>query len=253
MILAVSDVASLADALTKWEYAEYLFATLVTIACLGEFVAEFTNWFTRGVEHRKKRLGKGSTLVLIGALALELICLVKTNRLSSDLIGSLSEQSQAATAALDRIKSPRSLVQLPKLIATLTVFKDTEYTFSAVFADGESLSLLKSIDDVLQRSGWKRVRPPDGFPAINIFGNDPPFAVPVALTDGVRISADSREETAALRSVNVDRLPPPVKASVSLYFALASNMFPPEEHPTPVNLIKGESKVVRISVGKKLQ
>jgi hypothetical protein len=96
MSLDASDVSALADTLTKWEYAEYFFAGLVTLACLGEFVAEFTDWFTKGIEERKKRLGKRSTLVLVGALAFELICLVKTNSLSGKLIVSINEQSQGA-------------------------------------------------------------------------------------------------------------------------------------------------------------
>ena len=96
MALTASNVSSLAETLTKWEYAEYFFAALVTIACFGEFVAEFTNWFTNGVEHRKKQLEKISTLILVGALALELVCLVNTNALASKLIGSLGDLSQAA-------------------------------------------------------------------------------------------------------------------------------------------------------------
>jgi hypothetical protein len=214
MTLTAFEVSSLADALTKWEYAEYFFASLVTLACLGEFIAEFTNWFTRGVEHRKKRLEKVSTLLLVGALALELVCLVQTNWLSGKLIGSLSEQARAAVekskkalddssaaitrsgtaeatagnavatsdkargtastaldlatgarkeadsferdivsakeqaasaeshlaealqrateaaAALERIKSPRTLTNVPELISAIEGFKDTEYTFS---------------------------------------------------------------------------------------------------------------------------
>lgn len=96
MTLTASEVSSLAETLTKWEYAEYVFTGLVTLACFGEFIAEFTDWFTGGVEHRKKKLEKASTLVLVGALALELVCLVKTNSLSGKLIGSLSDQSKQA-------------------------------------------------------------------------------------------------------------------------------------------------------------
>src|SRR2546428_470328 len=43
--------------------------------------ADFTNWFTGGIEERKELLAKGSTLLLVGSLALELICLVRTNQL----------------------------------------------------------------------------------------------------------------------------------------------------------------------------
>lgn len=94
--LTASEVSSLADTLTKWEYAEYFFAALVTIACFGEYVAAFKDWFTWGKEKRKKLLEQYSTLLLVGALALELVCLVRTNQLSGKLIGSLSERSEEA-------------------------------------------------------------------------------------------------------------------------------------------------------------
>lgn len=96
MALTPSDAASLAGELTKWEYAEYFFTLLVVIGCVGEYAACFTNWLTRGDARRKHDLEKRSTLLLIGALALELVCLVKTNSLSGRLIGSLDEQSRQA-------------------------------------------------------------------------------------------------------------------------------------------------------------
>ncbi|PYV78349.1 MAG: hypothetical protein DMG93_22520 [Acidobacteria bacterium] len=106
MSLNASDVTSLSKALSCWEYAEYIFATLVAVACAGEYVAEFTNWFTGGVKERKDRLAKRSTLLLVAALAFELVCLVRTNSLSEQLIGSLSDKAenadQKAQSAIDK-------------------------------------------------------------------------------------------------------------------------------------------------------
>jgi hypothetical protein len=96
MNLTASDVASLSESLSRWEIGEYICAGFVTIACAGEYVAEFTNWFTGGIKERKERLAKRSTLLLIVALSLELICLVRTNILSGMLIGSLSEKAEEA-------------------------------------------------------------------------------------------------------------------------------------------------------------
>jgi len=90
------DTASLADSLVCWERAEYVFASLVAFACAGEYIASFTNWFTDGIEERKKRLERRSTLLLIAALAFELVCLVRTNSLSGQLIGSLRDVAVAA-------------------------------------------------------------------------------------------------------------------------------------------------------------
>jgi hypothetical protein len=104
MSLTASEVGSLTRTIEKWELAEYICAGLVTLACFGEYVADFTKWWMRGglwkflglMEKRKDALGKLSTLVLISALALELICLVKTNQLSGLVVGSLSERSEEA-------------------------------------------------------------------------------------------------------------------------------------------------------------
>src|SRR5437879_4611550 len=90
------DAESLSRSLSYWELAEYCCAGFVTLACIGEFAADFTDWFTNGVKERKERLARGSTLLLIAALALELVCLVKTNSLSGQLVGSLSEKAGEA-------------------------------------------------------------------------------------------------------------------------------------------------------------
>jgi hypothetical protein len=166
----------------------------------------------------------------------------------------LTEALQRAgetTAALDRLKSPRLVTITPHLISTLSQFKETEYTFSSVFADEESLLLLKGLNDVLQRAGWKRVKPPSAYPAIDVFGKDEPFAVPTALTNGISISVDSVQDVSVLRSLPDDKLPMTLRAAGALYFALSSSFSPPEEHPRIVNVVKGESKTVRIDVGKK--
>ena len=61
-----------------WELGEYLSAFIVVIAVCGEFVGEFTDSFTAGDEAKKRRLRKLSTLVLVAALAVELLCLVRS-------------------------------------------------------------------------------------------------------------------------------------------------------------------------------
>ncbi len=96
MALTPSDVASLTSALSYWEAAEYCFGALVAVACLGEYAADFTDWFTYDLEERKRRLAKRSTLLLIASLALELICLVRTNQISSQVVGSLAAKADEA-------------------------------------------------------------------------------------------------------------------------------------------------------------
>jgi Alanine-zipper, major outer membrane lipoprotein len=101
MTLIAPDASSLAASLSRWEIFEYCACGLVAIACAGEYIADFTNWFTAGIEERKKRLAKVSTLLLIASLAFELVCLVETNSVSGRLIGSLSEKASAADSKSD--------------------------------------------------------------------------------------------------------------------------------------------------------
>jgi hypothetical protein len=334
MMFTALDAASLSKALARWELAEYISCGLVAIACAGEYIAEFTNWLTGGDEESKHRLRKRSTLLLISALAFELVCLVRTNTLSGMLIGSLDKEAgdaddrakaalansgialtqssnavdsskqaidesnratasgsgaltlardarheadsfekdivsaktqateaeshladalkQAADAKLevDRVKAPRSLINSPQLVSALTIFKDTQYTFSAVCQEEECINLLKSIDALLQSAGWKRTKPPHGFPSINVYGSDADFAVTVALTTGIHVSCDAEEPLATFQPLTSDQWPQLVRTAVVLNLSLSSNISPPQE-AIKVDVQQGTSPVIRISVGKK--
>jgi hypothetical protein len=86
----------MSESLSRWELAEYISTGLVTLACIGEYIADFTNWFTGGEKGRKERLTKASTLLLIAALAAELLCVVRTNQLSGGVIESLGDKATEA-------------------------------------------------------------------------------------------------------------------------------------------------------------
>ena len=109
MTPTASDVASLSKSVSRWEIAEYVCAAFVTIACAGEYVADFTNWFTGGMKERKERLAKRSTLLLIVALSLELICLVRNKALSEMLIGTLSDKAEKADSKAQSATEKSSL------------------------------------------------------------------------------------------------------------------------------------------------
>jgi hypothetical protein len=85
MTLIASDISSLSESLSHWELAEYIFEAFVIIACVGELVADLATL----PESRKKHLERASTMLLVVALTLELICLIRTNELSGNVIGSL--------------------------------------------------------------------------------------------------------------------------------------------------------------------
>src|SRR5258708_39403005 len=90
MILTASDVSSLGS----WERAEYISEAFVIVACAGELVADLgRKCLTRAYRDRVERV---STILLVAALSMELICLVRTNQLSGSVIGSLGEKAEEA-------------------------------------------------------------------------------------------------------------------------------------------------------------
>jgi len=93
MILIASDVESLARALGRWEVGEWVCAGVVALAVAGEYIADFTKWFSA---ETNKRLAKKSTLVLIVALIVEAICLVRVSSLSGQLVGSIRDVAVTA-------------------------------------------------------------------------------------------------------------------------------------------------------------
>jgi hypothetical protein len=140
MIFTAEDVASLSESLSRWEYAEYVCAALVALACAGEYVADFTDQLTGGVEEQKKRLAKGSTLLLIVALALELTCLVKTNSLSGRLIGSLSDKAEHADEEAKQAITDSGIAEKQSVQATTDAGKASDASSAAVKASGSAMS-----------------------------------------------------------------------------------------------------------------
>jgi hypothetical protein len=104
MIFTASDVASVSKSLGRWEIAEYIFEGLVIVACAGELIADLGRKYLTGA--RRDRIERWSTILLVAALSMELICLVQTNKLSGSVIGSLGDKAaeadrQAGTAIAD--------------------------------------------------------------------------------------------------------------------------------------------------------
>jgi len=132
MIFSAEDVAALSKSLSCWEYAEYVCAFLVAVACAGEYIADFSDRFTGGIEERKRRLAKRSTLLLIAALALELICLVKTNSLSGLLIGSLSDKAEKAEKNAEQAIADSAIAEKQSAQATIDAGKATDASTAAV-------------------------------------------------------------------------------------------------------------------------
>ena len=164
-------------------------------------------------------------------------------------------QAAQAQEALERIKTPRSLSHTKEMIAALSAFKGTKYVFTSVSQEGDAIDLLKSINDLLQKSGWERDKSIGGFPAINVYGkDDPDFSVPAAIsTVGVHISVESEEKLDVLQSRGISNLPQYVRAALDLNLNLPSNIIPKAEDAAEklVTVEKGTSTTVRIAVGTK--
>jgi hypothetical protein len=144
MIFTAEDAASLSKSLSRWEGAEYFFTFLVAIACAGEYVADFTNWFTGGAEELKRRLAKASTLLLIVALSLELTCLVRTNSLSGLLIGSLSDKAENAEKDAKQAIGDSAIAETQSGQAVIDAGKATDASTAAVRASGNAKTFASS-------------------------------------------------------------------------------------------------------------
>jgi hypothetical protein len=172
MTLTASEVGALTIAIRRWEYAEYTFAALVAIACFGEYIADFTKWWNRGrfwkwfgsLEHRKDNVAKFSTLVLIAALAGELVCVVKTNRLSGLEIANLQQQTenirndnlslQSEILRLRTAMADRSLTLNQHERDSLAKFPGQRFEVLTYAADREARKLSDLVAGALQSSRW---------------------------------------------------------------------------------------------------
>jgi hypothetical protein len=120
--------------------------------------------------------------------------------------------------------------------------------FSGVFADEESIHLLTQINDVLRQAGWQRIKAPHDFPGFVIFGKDD--EVHEVVSTGIQISVESPEAVSVLQTLPIQKLPQPLRAAVVLNIELGSNVSPPSE-PKAVDVQPGNSKSIRITIGKK--
>jgi hypothetical protein len=162
------------------------------------------------------------------------------------------EQASKDALELARLKTPRSLIRVPELIASLEPFKGTKYVFASVFQDEESIYLLRAIDDALQKAGWERDKSAAGFPAINIYGSEPRnFSVPVGFDIGVKISTDSPKPLDL--SMPIKSFPLYIQAAGSLNLALSQCIFPLQTDSVgkAAGVDTGTSTTVRIAVGRK--
>src|SRR5579883_412519 len=169
-------------------------------------------------------------------------------------IGAAKREATSATVELNRIKSPRLLTEPSTMVAALRQFTGTEYAFPSVFQNSESLTLLQSIDSVLQLAEWKKVKGPPGFPAVNLYGKEDGFAVPIGFNVGIQISAEAAMDQSTALRLPLEQLPANIQAAAVLRTLLLSHLSPSatEQDVPKVYLKQGSSLTVSIAVGSKL-
>jgi hypothetical protein len=163
----------------------------------------------------------------------------------------IAEEERLKRIQIEERMKPRSFRPSPQVMSSLQAYKGTEYTFSSVFGDEESINLLKQLDSILLSAGWIRVKPAHAYPAINVYGQQQDFAVASGLGSSIKISVDSEKPLATLQTIPVNKLPAPAGAAVILAMELTSGLAPPQDGGIKVNVESGKSMVVRIEVGRK--
>jgi hypothetical protein len=168
---------------------------------------------------------------------------------------SLQGYIDAEKEEIVRLKTPRHLTDLDKATKALSAFRGTEYLFSEVAADPDSLALLVQIDGVLQQAGWKRMPPPHTFPEIEVFGGKPEYGVAVSLNAGIQVSTESQNPPTSRAPFSIfdQSISMHERAAGLLMLVFANKMFPPEEHADQKQLTvgPGTSQIVRIAIGRK--
>jgi len=204
-MLMASDLSSIEKSLAHWEWAEYIFTAGVIIGVAGEFVAEFTDRLTSGDEHKKRKLAKASVLVLMGCLALELVCLFKTNQLSGRIIASLNqagEHESLARLKVEQDAANRDITpeEQKELSSRLSVFAGQKAEVDVFPVTFEHVYLAHVISGILLNAHWKQSSvnmlsaPANHALASNGTGSPAPF-----LVQGIWISAtgDAQSQSAA--------------------------------------------------------
>jgi hypothetical protein len=105
------DVSALESSLRFWEWIEYGSVIGVILGVAGEYLADFTEFGKRSHGTRLD-IGKLSTLVLIGALAVELVAVIRTNSISGQVIEAMrasAETERQNRVSLDKRTANRSL------------------------------------------------------------------------------------------------------------------------------------------------
>jgi hypothetical protein len=165
-------------------------------------------------------------------------------------------EAKRAEEELKRILSPRSLTNLPELIAALKPFKGSEYTLN-VFQDDEAIQFTKAIDEALGQADWIRKSPGVlrlGITSLNVFRQDIKDAVPICIETGIQIHVQAKDPVEVLQSRPIQDLPKTLQVAIALRSALISDISPSDERNVGDRVLpdrEPDEGPILICVGKK--
>jgi len=147
----------------SWELAEYASVAAVFIGVAGESIHEFTAWF-RQHSWWKANGGKASALLLVVALAAELVTTIKSNSISGQIIALVTERAatlekDAAQLRLDlaKVRGPRNLdsTSVERIITRLKPLGAKPCTLGVLIGGLEAgSSLAEQLRSSLVSAGW---------------------------------------------------------------------------------------------------
>jgi ElaB/YqjD/DUF883 family membrane-anchored ribosome-binding protein len=123
--------------LSRWALGEYIFEALVIVGCAGELIADLGRLPSRC----KRRIERWSTMLLVAALSMELICLVRTNQLSESVIGSLGDKAGEADS-----KAKKAIANSSNALS-----QAQDALTKAGKAQGKADTVAKQADDLLRK------------------------------------------------------------------------------------------------------
>jgi hypothetical protein len=166
---------------------------------------------------------------------------------------SVEKDIASAKFELARMKADRYLFIPPEMEMLLERRKGTEYAFSGVFLNSESIELLKMIDVALNKAGWKRVDLPrsSGAEVITIPSRGEEFSIVVIADTGIHVSVESLIRATALMGMSDRSLPPIVYSGVFLHNLFDSCISPRPDKSPLLDVKPGTSMIVSIAVGSK--
>jgi hypothetical protein len=170
-------------------------------------------------------------------------------------LAEVAKRAEELTEQLKRLTTPRSLTSISQVVSSLKPYERTQYLWAGVCSDKECTDLLRSIDAALQLSGWKRLPSVGTFPALLVLGKDDPGGITVTLAVGIGISVETPGSSELITKQDLAHAPQHVQAATALNFALAANVYPPEQldkkPARSVSVGEGTSTTVRVTIGRK--